>query len=70
MNALKQLAAALNRAVAEHGRPNSFGCRELKVLYGGPGQMVAGKVGRRNMEGLREEMREIVTYSDGRFCVH
>lgn len=43
--AMRKLSRALTRAVSEHGAPNRFGCRELE-LYGGPGAMLAGKIGR------------------------
>lgn len=47
-----KLAAALLRAVAEHGRPNSFRPGELEQLYGGPPAMLAGRVLRRYRHSL------------------
>lgn len=49
--AMRKLAKALTHAVAEHGTPNHFGCREL-ALYGGPGAMLAGKIGRHHLVEL------------------
>ena len=42
--AIKCLAAALQRASEHHGRPNSFSPGELRE-YGGPPATLAGRVG-------------------------
>lgn len=49
--AMGKLSRALTSAIAEHGTPNHFGCRELD-LYGGPGAMLAGKIGRHHLVEL------------------
>lgn len=36
MNSTQKLAAALCKAIAEHGTPNTFTCGELASLYGAP----------------------------------
>lgn len=40
------LIAAIRRAVAEHGAPNSFSFGELHLFYGGPSPGVAGRAAR------------------------
>lgn len=37
------LAFALTRAIAEHGAPNRFGCKEL-ASYGGPSPLITGQI--------------------------
>lgn len=44
--ACEYLSQALRRAVEEHGQPNSFGCYELEVNYGGPPAPLVGRIGR------------------------
>lgn len=64
------LAAALLRAGNEHGTPNGFGCGELHRLYGGPGPTLAGKIGRRFLRALRDDMGiEHITYEAGVFRI-
>lgn len=46
------LAVAITKAASEHGRPNSFSPRELRLHYGGPDQKVAGRIGRRYIVSL------------------
>lgn len=53
MDTRDKLAAALKRAVAEHGTPNSFSPGELERLYGGPSAREAGRIGLRYIIGLR-----------------
>lgn len=48
---MRRLSRALTRAVSEHGAPNRFGCGELN-LYGGPGAMLAGRIGRHHLVEL------------------
>lgn len=40
------LAAALRRAVTEHGAPNRFTCAELYHMYGGPPPAICGRLAR------------------------
>ena len=47
-----QLAAALTRAAAKHGRPNAFSCGELALHFGGPPPRLAGRIGRRYLRSL------------------
>ena len=44
-------AEALQRAVAEHGKPNSFTCGEL-AEYGAPSAMQVGRVARWYLDNL------------------
>lgn len=48
---IDQLAAALKRAAAEHGIPNSFSAAELEQ-YGAPGRLVIGRIGTRLIDRL------------------
>lgn len=43
--AVDGLIRALARAIAEHGRPNSFGCRELQEIYMAPSRLLIGYLG-------------------------
>jgi hypothetical protein len=47
LDARIELARAIRRASEEHGRPNSFSPGELRLLYGGPSPLLAGRIGRR-----------------------
>ncbi len=76
--ATDMLASAMKKAVAEHGRPNSFSCKELAQTYGGPSPLMAGKIGRhyktalwRSLGGVepRETWGSRPEYKDGRFYV-
>jgi hypothetical protein len=67
-----KLAMALKRAIGEHGTPNSFGCQELEILYGGPPTTLAGRVANRPV--LLQTVRNLteqstLTYTDRRFHV-
>lgn len=74
---VRQLAEALRRASAEHGRPNSFGCTELAELHGGPAREVIGRIGRNQRSrmslyaalGGHAKWGSAPQYSDGRFYV-
>jgi len=69
------LAAALLRASAEHGRPNSFGAAELHRYHGGPRPTLAVRIGTRYLIGLyvalggREKFGSCPRYDCGRFYV-
>lgn len=67
--AFDQLVAALRRAVDEHGAPNSFGCKELEGLHGGPPAMQAGKLGRNYADKISDALGHTVRYTN-RFNVH
>lgn len=73
-SARNALADAIVRACKEHGRPNSFGCRELEE-YGGPPAMLAGRIGRRYSGSLfdalggREGFGSPPIYRDRKFFV-
>lgn len=67
-----KLAMALKRAIGEHGQPNSFGCQELEILYGGPPATLAGQVAARPyLLGVVRNLTEqpTLTYEERRFCV-
>jgi hypothetical protein len=74
--AVPRLAAALRRAADEHGRPNTFGPRELRE-YGGPPAMIAGRIGKRfdlmqrvwALLGHRKEWGSCPRYEQRRFAV-
>jgi hypothetical protein len=56
---LIQLTKAVNRAAEEHGRPNTFGFRELEE-YGGPPAMVAANAARRYPQHLAAQANAFV----------
>lgn len=70
-----KLAAALKRAVAEHGRPNIFRCGDLERIYGGPPAMLAGRIGKRYRHALWRALGgeqwggEVPRYTAGVFAV-
>lgn len=72
---VKQLAEAIRRASAEHGRPNSFGCKELWTLYGGPTPTITGQVAKYYSQSLwgdlggGEKWGSKPVYVKGRFYV-
>lgn len=43
------LAKAINKAVHDHGRPNTFYTSELEEEYGGPSKAWCNKIGRASM---------------------
>jgi hypothetical protein len=63
--AATRLVQAIEHAVQQHGRPNSFGFEELNTFNGGPGQMIAGRAARRHPELLAA----IGAHVDGRRVV-
>jgi hypothetical protein len=67
-----KLAAALKKAAAEHRLPNSFSCRELEELYGGPPRLLAGRIGKRYRRALQMALGvdwDLPEYQDGIFKV-
>jgi len=47
-----ELVQALQRAIGEHGTPNTFGLMELQAEYGGPSPRQAGRICRRFLTSL------------------
>jgi hypothetical protein len=72
---VQQLAEAIRKAAAEHGRPNRLYPRELTQEYGGPDVRVIGRIGVFQMAELytalggREKWGSSPVYSHRSFLI-
>jgi len=55
---IERLVRALARAIGDHGRPNSFGCEELREIYLGPPRLMAGYLGTHRYPEVARAWRE------------
>ncbi len=68
-----RVAEAIKKATDEHGRPNTFSCRDL-CDYGAPEPMITGQIGSRYMLSLwqalgGESWGMMPTYVTGVFAI-